>query len=305
MPTWNQINDKLDAETAAGVDAAKACDDLRTKFLGELSEKMTRPVIAYYSGFLQKKDAAGRIHPECAISDNDINGFMATIHSVDRTRGLELILHTPGGGIEATRGIVEYLYRMFDRNIRVTVPQIAMSAGTMISCAADTVTMAKHACLGPTDPQINGMPAMGVLSEIERAIYEIEKDPRRTLLWQRVFDKYPPTFIGDCERAVDGARTMITDWLKSGMLSSEPDPSQAAESAVVQLMDYDNTSGHSHHFGISKCKSIGLKVLPLEADQALQELVLSVHHSFMATFSRTTAIKVIGSSEGATWSVNG
>ena len=97
---------------------------------------MGRTVIAYYSAFLQKKEANGGMHPECAITDLDMNGMMATVHDVDRTRGLDLIIHTPGGGIEATRGIVEYLYKMFGNDIRVLVPHMAMSAGTMIATAA-------------------------------------------------------------------------------------------------------------------------------------------------------------------------
>lgn len=295
MPTWNDINTEIETLAASVPDPAKACDQVRSKYLGQLETKLTRPVIAYYSGFLQKRKSDGRFHPECAISDNDMNGFMATIHGLPRDRGLELILHTPGGEIEAARGIVEYLHKMFGRNVRVTVPQLAMSAGTMIACAADTITMAKHACLGPTDPHINGMPAMGVTNEIERAIEEIKKEPEKRLLWQQVFAKYPPGFIGNCERSIDGARTMVGDWLKQGMLKNESDPEAATQEAVRQLMDYTNTSGHNHHFMIDKCRAIGLKVVALEADQELQELVLSVHHAFMATFARTTAIKIINS----------
>jgi hypothetical protein len=54
-------------------------------------------------------------------------------------------------------------------NIRAIVPQIAMSAGTMIACSCREIVMGKHSSLGPVDPAFNGIPAIGVLEEIKKA----------------------------------------------------------------------------------------------------------------------------------------
>ena len=48
---------------------------------------------------------------------------MLTINKLDRTKGLDLILHTPGGDIAATESLVDYLYSMYGKDIRVIVPQ--------------------------------------------------------------------------------------------------------------------------------------------------------------------------------------
>lgn len=299
MPTWNEINQEID-----GIASNDACDKVRTKYLAQLSARLDQPVVAYYSGYLQKRQPNGSVHLEATITDNDMNGLMATVHGVDRTKGLSLILHTPGGDIEAGRGFVEYLYKMFGRSIHVIVPQIAMSAGTMIACAANTIAMGKHSCLGPTDPQVNGIAAMGVLEEVDRAIQEIKQEPAKQIIWQQVFAKYPPAFIRNCERAIDATRTMVNDWLQAGMLSSATDPAKAASEAVKQLMDYGGTSAHHHHFLTDKCQQIGLNIIEIETDQDFQEDVLSVHHSFMASFSRMSAIKIIHNSNGGIWAVN-
>lgn len=299
MPTWNQINSELD-QLVSGT----ACDQIRKKYLSELAAFTSRPTIAYYSGFLQKRNPDGRYHPESAITDHDMNGMMAACHKMDRANGLDLLLHTPGGGIEATRAIVEYLYKVFGVTIRVIVPQIAMSAGTMIACAANEVVMGKHSCLGPTDPQIHGLAALGILAEAEQAIAEIKAEPARAVLWQAIFNKYPPAFISDCKRSVEGTRAMVRTWLKNGMLRGESNPEEAATYSTDKLMDYGGTSGHDHHFLIDKCRSIGLKIVEIEDDQTFQDKILSVHHSFMATFARTTAIKVVENSIGSAWIVN-
>jgi ClpP class serine protease len=297
MPTWNEINAEI-----TEIGQQDACDQVRKKYLSKLEDRVGRTVIAYYSGFLQKRTPDGRFHPESAITDLDMNGFMAVVHNVPRDRGLDLIIHTPGGGTEATRALVEYLYKMFGRDIRAIVPHMAMSAGSMIACACREVLMGKHSCLGPTDPQVRGHPAMGIIKEIDRALEEIKVEPLKQLVYQQIFAKYPPAFILDCERSINGSREMVEQWLSGNMLASEEDPNSAAKSTVEHFMNYDGTTEHGHHFLIDKCREMGVKVLAIEEDQALQEDILSVHHAFVASFARTTAIKIIQNAAGATWS---
>lgn len=298
MPAWNEINQEIDS-----LSAADAHDIVRKKYLKELSAETGRPAIGYYSGFLWKCDRDGRFHAQCAINDLDMNGFMAVVHQLSKNEGLDLILHTPGGGIEAARGIVEYLYRIFGKDLRVIVPHIAMSAGTMIACAAKVVLLGKHSSLGPTDPQVRGFAAMGILAEVDRAMEEIKKEPGKALLWQQVFAKYPPAFITDCERSVEGAKIMVKEWLVNNMFSDLADADSAADQVVAKLMDYNGTTEHSHHFHLDKCVEIGLTIEAIENNQSLQERILSVHHSYMASFARSSSVKIIDNSNGQTWSV--
>jgi ClpP class serine protease len=122
-------------------------------------------VIAYYSGFLSKPGLQ-----LLDINDEDMNGFMMAVHRLDRRLGLDLILHTPRGSIAATEVIVNYLHQMFSCDVRVIVPQIAMSAGTMIACSSREIIMGKQSSLGPIDPQLRGIPAQGVISEFRQAL---------------------------------------------------------------------------------------------------------------------------------------
>lgn len=299
MPTWNELDREIEA-----TEGSDPCATVRKKYLVKLEERLGRPVIAYYSGFLQSRAGGGAPHPESAISDLDMNGFMAVVHGIDRTQGLDLILHTPGGGIEATRALVEYLFKMFGTDIRVIVPHMAMSSGTMIACASREIIMGKHSCLGPTDPQVRGLPAMGILAEVDRAIEEIKKEPLKQLMWSAVFGKYPPAFILDCERSVEGTRQMVSAWLRDNMFKGETDPGAKAHEVMGHLMNYKETTEHAHHFLIDKCREIGLNVTAIEDDQDLQEDLLSVHHSYVATFARTRAIKLIENSKDGNWSVS-
>lgn len=298
MPTWNQINEELD--NFSGDDP---CDTTRQKYLSALSAYTGREVLAYYSGFLQKRSPQGLSHPEASITDLDMNGLMAAIHGLDRDRGLDLLLHTPGGGIEATRGIVSYLNKQFGLDVRAIVPQMAMSAGTMIACACKEIVLAKHSCLGPVDPHIRGLPALGIIAEVERAVAEIKRDPTRAAVWQQIFAKYPPAFILDCERSIAGSKKLVQAWLRSNMFKSVPRRSERSRRSVEGLTNYKKTTEHGHHFTYEKCRAIGLNIGLLEQDQQFQEAVLSVHHSYMASFARTDTIKIIENHNGARWTV--
>ena len=139
--TWGDIRREIQKkqQTLQG-ELSLVSDRVRGERLKRLSDREGRNVIAYYSGWLSKPDLRGLT----SITDEDKNGFMMTIHGLDTSKGLDLILHTPGGMLAATESIVYYLRKKFDKNIRAIVPQIAMSAGTMIACSCKEILMAKH-----------------------------------------------------------------------------------------------------------------------------------------------------------------
>lgn len=288
MPNLKQLQDELKA-------SGSPQDTLRRKYLRLLADKTGRNVITYYSGWLQK---VGLPRELFSVNDADKNGFMSAIHELDRKKGLDLILHTPGGEIAATESLVDYLRSMFGTNVRAVVPQLAMSAGTMIALACKSVLMGKESSLGPIDPQVMGIPAHGVLEEFERARREIAQDSTTIPLWQPIIAKYTPTLVGECEMASQWASEIVQEWLKTGMLREGPKPADTAAKIALELSDRAETKSHARHISAQKAKSIGIRVESLEADGELQDLVLSVHHANILTLSSTPAIKIIENQDG-------
>lgn len=283
MPNWNQLLDEINA--AGGMH-----DVIRRRYLKEVSEITGRNVIIYYAGWLQKEGIAG-----IEINDEDKNGFMTVIHELDRSRGLDLILHTPGGEMAATESLVDYLRSMFGTEIRAIVPQLAMSGGTMIACACKEIFMGKQSSLGPIDPHYGGIPAHGIVEEFKRAKKEISEDSSSSSIavWQPIIAKYSPTLIGECEKAIDWSNEMTREWLQTGMFSAEQNSDDKINNIIKELGDHALTKSHARHLSIERCCDIGLKVRALEEDNRLQDAVLSLHHACMLTFSATHALKIV------------
>ncbi len=292
MGNWGQVLQEIQSAQNSG--SVAPYDDVRRRYLETLQNHTGRNVIAYYSGFLSKPRVDG-----VSIDDDDKNGFMQAIHEMDRKVGLDLILHTPGGNIAATESLANYLKQMFGDNIRAIVPQIAMSAGTMLACSCKSIVLAKHSNLGPIDPQIFGFPALGVIREFKKARDEIMSDPRLAEVWRPILAQLSPSFLDQCDLAERWSKDFVTKSLMENMFKDDPERVENARRIVDGLSDTADNKGHDKHIHYERCRELGLKIELLEDDNVFQDLVLTVHHCYMHTLSNTNAFKIIENHQGA------
>lgn len=294
MPSWGEVLDELRS-------VENPLDVMRHKYMEIMNKYTDRNVISYYSAFIQKPGLDGT-----GIDDNDKNAFMQAMYDLDRSKSLDLILHTPGGAIAATESIVYYLKKMFGNDIRVFVPQIAMSAGTMIALSAKEIVMGKQSNLGPIDPQFGGMSCAGIIEEFETALEDVKNDPKTANVWGQIIGKYHPTFIGDCKKAIDWADTIVKQWLIENMFSEYADRKKKANKVLGTLSSHNKTYSHSRHIHIDELKNLGLNIIelekldsrPIDNCKDLQDCVLTLHHAYMQTFATTDAIKIIENHNG-------
>lgn len=293
MPNWNDILYEIKAKD-------NKRDAVRRKYLSELFEYTDRNIILYYSGWLQNQNLYRRHHAGFQIYDDDKTGFMSTIHEMDKDKGLDLFLHTPGGSMAAVESLVEYLHSIFGYNIRAVVPELALSGGSMIACACKEIVMGKHSSLGPIDPQINGLPAHGIIEEFEEAKEEIEDNEKYARIWHPIIANYNPTLIGESKKAIEWAEEMVEEWLKNGMFQNEDrqDADNKINEIINQLGDHAYTKSHNRHISINKAKDMGLKVIQLEEDPKLQEKILTVHHSVIISLMNGIILKLIENHKG-------
>lgn len=136
MPSWSEIFNKF--SNTKEENKITFLVEEKKKYLDEISKCTGRNVISYYSGWLQKPTAS-----DVSINDKDMNAFMEAVYKLDKSKGVDLILHTPGGDISATEKIINYLHSIFNNDIRAIVPQMAMSAGSMIAVSCREIMLGK------------------------------------------------------------------------------------------------------------------------------------------------------------------
>lgn len=298
MPSRNDIQSEITGRQ----------DSVRRRYINSLSGYTKRNTIVYATAFTSKSAVVQQLPGTLlSVTTEDIQGFMSAVHEL-KGDTLDLIIHSPGGSAEATEQIVAYLRAKF-KHIRAIIPQNAMSAATMLACACDEIIMAKHSAIGPIDPQMgitanNGsryfIPAQSILDEFEQAKSEVIKNPALATLWVNRINQYPHGFFQQCEDLVNLSKTMVATWLDKYMFKDPTDKKIGTEVAEW-LGKAKEHKTHGRPLTIDIVKAKGLKVTPLENDQALQDFVLSVFHSTMVTFDTTLCVKLIENQNGKGW----
>ena len=279
MPSWSNILNQVQALSNEGAELNK----IRSTYLAQISSITGRNIISYYSCWLKTPGA-----PNSLVSDQDMNAFMNAVHGLDKSKGLDLLLHTPGGDLAATESLINYLRIIFSNDIRAIVPQISMSAGTIIALSCREIIMGKQSSLGPIDPQLGGVACQSVLEEFDTAVQEVAANPASAALWQVIFNKYTPTFITACKKSIEWSEKLMVDYLQSVYGTS-------FDVKPVKNIFLNNKNSYSHNRHIPKdaCKNVGLHIVDLENDQNLQEAVLSLHHTYMILFDKFSISKVV------------
>ena len=296
MATWGELLEQLEGMITR---PGEACDYLRRQAIRNLSEYTGRDVILYAGGHLQKPDAPSAT----SIDHSDMEGFMEAIYGLHGPK-LDLIIHSPGGSVEATEANGEYLRNQFN-HIRVFVPHMAMSAATILSFVADEIVMAAHSQLGPIDPQfilqtsfgLRMVPGQAITEQFERARQACLDNPAEYPVWSELLRQYGPDLLVEADNASALSAYVVENWLSRYMFSrfSGAIGNGKAKSIADYLTNHSIHLTHARGVFRGELKSVDadIDVTDLESDQQLQDLVLTVYHATMHTFSRTEAAKII------------
>lgn len=300
MANRSEILQRIDLYKKSGQDI------IRREYLDTLTKYTHHPTIIYFSAYPCR--IQGLPSSLLSIDTSDIQGFMTCInglHGDDLDDDfLDLIIHSPGGSLEATEQIVQYLRSKY-KHIRAIIPQNAMSAATMLACACDEIVLGRESAIGPIDPQIsfpgaNGiittMPAYAILEDVRRASEEVIKNPQLATIWAPKLAAIPNGMLHFCEKTIELSKEKVADWLNAYMFKNDEQKPGYEIASWLGNFSEQKTHGRPINYDIAKEK--GLKVVRLEDDPILQDLVLSVYHATLVTFDVTQCVKIIENSFG-------
>lgn len=313
MPTWGQLLVELSeiaqaqavAQQAGGPPpVASPVDLLRRRYLEALSNHTGRALIYYGVAWHENRP----MNPQTLSVDlGDIRGFMEACSNITE-RQLDLILHSPGGSPDAAESIMAYLRQRFD-HIRGVIPLAAMSAATMMALACDELVMGAHSQLGPVDPQITvptpegprTAPAQAIKDQFEMAQRDCATNPARLAAWMPLLRTLGPGLLAICDTAQQRTVDFVARELEHHMFRRKRKRAQYAREAADWFADHRFFMSHGRNVTRDDARAHRIIVTDLEADEVLQDLVLSVSHAAQLTFSGTPCAKLIENQHGRAW----
>jgi len=200
-------------------------DIIRKDFLKSLADYTKRDTIVYAAAFTRGRPG---IPPSIlSINLDDMQGYMSCLNGL-HGKELDLILHSPGGSLEAAEQVVQYLRSKY-ANIRAIIPQNAMSAATMIACACDEIIMGRESAIGPIDPQMSvpgpnnsvlSIPAHAILEDFKTAKTEVAANPNLAPIWVPKIMAIPVGYLNLCQQTIDLSKSKVELWLDTYMFKS-------------------------------------------------------------------------------------
>ncbi len=107
-----------------------------------------------------------------------------------------------------------------------------------------------------------------------------------------ILQQYGPALIQQCEAAEALALRLVREWLQEWMLAGKRNRAKKADAIANYFASYEEHRSHSLGISREQARKQGVNVTDLEADQGLQDGVLSVHHATMHTL-QGAAIKIV------------
>jgi hypothetical protein len=201
----------------------------------------------------------------------DTLGFVDLLHNVTPGDPIDLMLHTPGGDVDAAEKLVTMVRSVAGEQgrLRVIVPDYAKSAGTLMALGANSIVMSDSSELGPIDPQTslkdsNGndvhhsvLTYLNAYQEAKQALKDAPDDPAARI----TFEKFDPTMVRKFSSIRDRARLFAENLLKRRGLNFSK--------IASDLMDINTYPSHGQMISWETAQTIGLDVTHLALSDPL------------------------------------
>jgi membrane-bound ClpP family serine protease len=201
------------------------------------------------------------------ISDSTPDLIKGVVESISKKRPtITVWLETNGGYVESTERIVNILRHHY-RRVDFVVTTYAMSAGTILVMAGDSITMDYSATLGPIDPQIaragsnRFVPALGYLEQYERLVEKSRTNQITTAELAYLLQNFDAAELYQFEQARDLSIALIEEWLPKykfknwrvtkGSGTKVTAAMRRSRANEIARRLNDTTAWHSHSRGIS------------------------------------------------------
>lgn len=236
------------------------------------------------------------------LSEADIQPFGDLLNDLLLGQDVDLLLHSPGGDIDATEKIV-YMCRKIAGKFRVIVPEYAKSAATLIALASDEVIMGLASEIGPIDAQLTGpgpggayfqTSAQSFIDEFERIKKEVDQTGKLSPAYFPLLEGLNLGFVRMCRDLMGRSQRFAEKWLAKHMLKDDP---KTAKQLASELCNVKKWLSHGVVIDADEAARLGVKVVKLERDDELWKLIWYLHCCYGVLFRRTGVAKIFESTK--------
>jgi ClpP class serine protease len=175
----------------------------------EIKERFAADSVAIISRYkLENYCCLGLVEPEDGIDPYESDRILTSLRSANdaREKDVLLFLLSRGGSVEPAYQISKLCKVFAKSKFVVAVPRFAKSAATLIALGADEVHLGLLGELGPIDPQIGDLPALGVSQALKTIASIASSYPKSADMFAKYLRQaLTVEQIGYCDRVSDSA----------------------------------------------------------------------------------------------------
>ncbi len=238
----------------------------RQELLRKLGNAVGQTAVAFFTSFR---------YP-VMIEEGDADMIEEVLHATDLSKGLCLVLNSPGGDAIAAERIVHTCRVYANGKFTVWIPRRAKSAATMIALGADKIYMGATSALGPIDPQKikrepDGnetlFPAYALIKSYDDLMDKAISTQGNLEPYLQQLSRYDAAEIEELRRARELAADIAIRCLKEGMLSSLTE--DAIRGKISIFLQPEITKAHARDIRVNEAKKADLNIesIPIKHTQ--------------------------------------
>lgn len=269
--------------------------NLRIQCYKRIEKIRKKPLLVYAAKFL---NITSEGVPN-SIDLTDIAGFTDLVNSIQDSKSIDILLHSPGGNPDATERIVSIIRDKF-QNVSFLIPHSAYSAATMLALSGNEIILHPSAVLGPIDPQFDGIPARSIKRGFEKAKKTILKEgPNILPAYLPLIEKYSLHLLEICEDSEKLAKNLVKSWLSEYMLKNTTNKTNIINKSVRYFSNYDKHLLHSRPLDFQKLKKLNLNIQKAQGLMVdyLWEAIIQIN----GLFDLTPFTKLYETTNGVSW----